>query len=484
MLTFAVTGVVVPTRFEGDMLNEPSPTFLADLAEITDVSTADARYLEEPRGRYFGKACGVVKPRSTAEVASIIQLCNTHKVGVIPYGGGTGLVGGQVNSDGPLGLVLSLERMNAVRNIDPINNTITVESGVILQDLHQAADEVNRLFPLSLASEGSCRIGGNLATNAGGVNVLRYGNARELCLGIEAVLPDGSIFNGLKSLRKDNTGFDLRNLLIGSEGALGIITAATLKLFPKPIELATAFVDLPTPQVALQLLGIMQHQFGNTVSAFELVHRTGMDFLVESGLPFKEPFTDASEWMVLLEVGAGADSRVLERLENTLANAIDLGWITDAVIAQNEAQRMAFWQIRETIPEANRHIGSISSHDISVPVSQIPAFINDGIKVISAINPDFRLNCFGHLGDGNLHYNVFPPKAVSRNEFDGQASQIKTEIHDLVHRYNGSFSAEHGVGRVKKADMLKYGDPARLAAMRAIKAALDPNGIMNPGAVI
>lgn len=463
------------------MLNVPNADFLDELAEITQLYPVEPRYLEEPRGRFHGNAATVVKPKTTAEVSGVIRLCNAHKIGVVPYGGGTGLVGGQIMPDA-MPVVLSLERMNAVRDIDPDDNMIVVEAGVILADVQAAADKVDRLFPLALASGGSCQIGGNLATNAGGVNVLRYGNTRELCLGIEAVLPDGTVFHGLKRLRKDNTGYDLRNLLIGSEGTLGVITAASLKLFPIPAETATAYIAVPSPEAALGLLNNLSRTLGDVVSAYELIHRQGLTFLSETGLPFTEPLAGNPEWMVLVECG-GAKG-VQEKLENVLAAGFEADLLTDAVLAQNETQRQAFWAIRETIPEANKRVGSISSHDISVPVKQVPAFIAEGIKIVADINPNLRLNCFGHLGDGNLHYNVFPPKGVSRAEFDDIRNEIQTGIHDLVARYNGSFSAEHGIGRMKKADLEKYGDAGKLAAMRAIKTALDPNGIMNPGVML
>jgi len=463
------------------MLKVPNAGFLDDLAKVTRLYPVEPRYLEEPRGRFHGNAATVVKPKTTAEVAEIIKLCNIHKIGVVPYGGGTGLVGGQVMADA-MPVVLSLEHMNAVRDIDPDDNMIVVEAGVILANIQAAAEKGERLFPLALASGGSCQIGGNLATNAGGVNVLRYGNTRELCLGIEAVLPDGAIFHGLKRLRKDNTGYDLRNLLIGSEGTLGVITAASLKLFPIPVETATAYIAVPSPEAALGLLNNLSRTLGNVVSAYELIHRQGLEFLSETGLPFTVPLAGNPEWMVLVECGGAAGMQ--EKLENVLAAGFEANFLTDAVVAQNETQRQAFWAIRETIPEANKRIGSISSHDISVPVKRVPAFIAEGIKVVAEINPNLRLNCFGHLGDGNLHYNVFPPKGMGRAEFEDIRNDIQAGIHDLVAQYNGSFSAEHGIGRMKKTDLVKYGDDAKLAAMRAIKAALDPNGIMNPGAMM
>jgi len=465
-------------------LNEPDTEVLQRLGEITPVHAPTAAYLKEPRGRYTGQAAGVLRPENTAQIAAIMRVCNAHKVGVIPYGGGTGLVGGQVMEGIPRSIILSLERMHAVRDIHASDNVMVVDAGAILQDIQRAAENARRIFPLSLASEGSCQIGGNLATNAGGVNVLRYGNARALCLGLEAVLPDGTVFNGLKRLPKDNTGYDLRDLLIGAEGTLGIITAATLKIFPKPVDIEVAFINVATPQTALDLLNHMAARFGNNISAFELIHRQGLDFLAETGLAFAAPLAGRPEWMVLVECGMGAESGLKERFEDSLAEAFEGNFLQDAAIAQNLAQQRAFWDIRENIPEANRKIGVISSHDISVPVSTIPAFITQGKQIVAKINPAFRVNCFGHLGDGNLHYNVYPPQGVNRAEFDDIRGEIKDSIYDLVESFGGSFSAEHGIGRMKKADLAKYGDTGKLTAMRAIKQALDPNGIMNPGAVI
>jgi FAD/FMN-containing dehydrogenase len=465
-------------------LNEPTPEFLSKLASITDLATPTARYLEEPRGRYIGQGAAVVRPRAVSEVSEIVRLCNADKIGVVPYGGGTGLVGGQTSITGPKPVILSLERLNSIRDVDPADNILTTEAGVILADIQNAADDVQRLFPLSLASEGSCQIGGNLATNAGGVNVLRYGNTRDLCLGIEAVLPDGSIFGGLKRLRKDNTGYNLRNLLIGAEGTLGIITAATLRLMPKPVEVETAFLAIPNPQAGVEILSQLSTQLGEVISAFELIHRQGLNFLNETGIEFTEPLPSAPEWMVLVECGAGRDSGLKGNLERILGGAFDAGLITDAVLAQNEAQRQAFWNIREHIPEANRRVGVISSHDISVPVSKVPDFIERTAQMVKSINPQFRINCFGHLGDGNLHYNIYPPKGAKRSEYDDVRASLASRVYEIVDGFGGSFSAEHGIGRMKKADLLKFSDPAKLTAMRAIKTALDPNGIMNPGAVI
>ncbi|NOD62626.1 MULTISPECIES: FAD-binding oxidoreductase [unclassified Ruegeria] len=441
------------------------------------------RYLEEPRGRFAGQIGVLAVPRNTEEVAALVRLAAEERVPVVPYGGGTGLVGGQVISDGPPPLLISLEGMTAIRSVFPTENILIAEAGAILQDVQVAAEEVDRLFPLSLAAQGSCRIGGNLSTNAGGVNVLRYGNARDLCLGLEAVLPNGEIWHGLSRLRKDNTGYDLRDLLIGAEGTLGIITAASLKLFPKPAVQGTAMFQVASPEAAINLLALARDQVGETVSTFELIHRQGFDFLSEVLPDVRQPFSTRPEWCVLIELGLAAGQSSSDALETLYVSAEDRGQVLDGVIAQSEAQRADLWAVRERIPEANRLIGSVSSHDISVPISRIPGFIREGGKMIAELGP-YRINCFGHLGDGNLHYNVFPPNGHSRSEFEDQRGVIKQAVHDLVDAHDGSVSAEHGVGRLKTDDLERYGDPVKLSAMRAIKAALDPQGIMNPGAVL
>ncbi|WP_209940060.1 FAD-binding oxidoreductase [Ruegeria sp. HKCCE4148] len=443
----------------------------------------EERYLEEPRGRFSGQIGVLAVPDSAEEVSALVRLASEERVPVVPYGGGTGLVGGQVMSDGPLPLLVSLERMTAIRSVFPTENILIAEAGAILQDVQTAAENADRLFPLSLAAQGSCRIGGNLSTNAGGVNVLRYGNARDLCLGLEAVLPNGEIWHGLSRLRKDNTGYDLRDLLIGAEGSLGIITAASLKLFPKPAAQGTAMFQVASPEAAIDLLALARDQVGETVSTFELIHRQGLDFLTDVLPDVRQPFNTATEWSVLIELGLAKGQSSSAALEEIYIRAEERGLVQDGVIAQSEAQRADLWAVREHIPEANRLIGSVSSHDISIPISRIPDFIRKGGQVIAGLGP-FRINCFGHLGDGNLHYNVFPPKGQSRSEFDTERGAIKQAVHDLVDAFDGSVSAEHGVGRLKTDDLERYGDPVKLGAMRAIKAALDPQGIMNPGAVL
>ena len=468
------------------MLQHCDTEFLDALAQDLPPGTLRApepRYLEEPRGRWQGAAGAVACPASTDQVATILRHAHGAHVPVIPYGGGTGLVGGQVGGGGIVPLVLSLERMNSIRALHADENVLLAEAGAILADVQAAAAKAGRLFPLSLASEGSARIGGLLACNAGGVNVLRYGNARDLVLGLEAVLPDGRIWHGLKRLRKDNTGYDLRHLLIGSEGTLGVITAASLRLFARPAATGTALMVVESPTAALKLLARAQARLGEGISAFELISGMGLEFLAQTMPHIRQPFEARPGWMVLIDLGLPEGLDPAHALEGLFAEALEAGLVSDGLIAQNEGQRGEFWSLRESIPEANRHIGAVSSHDISVPLSAVPDFIDRAGPALTEIG-HFRINCFGHLGDGNLHYNVFPMPGRSRADHEDQRDRIKTCVHDLVHEMGGSVSAEHGIGRLKTADLIRYGDPVKLEAMRAIKAALDPHGIMNPGAVL
>lgn len=468
-------------------LNAADPDFVARLESHLPEGTLRApepRYLEEPRGRYVGQAGAVACPRTVEEVATILRLANESRVGVVPLGGGTGLVGGQLMPDGPAPLVLSLERMSAVRATFPEENVLIAEAGATLVSVQAAADAVGRLFPLSLASEGTARLGGNLATNAGGLNVLRYGNARDLCLGLEAVLPSGEVWNGLTRLRKDNTGYDLKNLLIGAEGTLGMITAASLKLAPRPAVTGVALFVLPSVEAAITLLGRARDMVGEGVSAFEIMHAQGFHFLSEQLPELRQPFAKPPEWSVLIELGLGQGQSAEAALTGLFAESVNDDVVSDGMIAQSEAQAAALWALRENIPEANRRIGSVSSHDISVPILRIPEFIPEARAALLKIDNSFRINCFGHLGDGNLHFNVFPAKGRDRSCYDDLRGAVKDCVHGLVHAYQGSVSAEHGVGRLKVEDLERYGDPTKLLAMRAIKAALDPNGIMNPGAVL
>ena len=458
-------------------------TELARILPANALRDLTPSYLEEPRGRWQGKALAVVAPGSVAEVAAVLRLCNETGTPVIPYGGGTGLVGGQLAEEGTPPLILSLERMRAVRGFDTEAGTMTVEAGAILSDIHATAEAEGWIFPLTLASQGSARLGGLLATNAGGVNVIRYGNARDMVLGVEAVLADGTIVNTLSPLRKDNTGYDIRHLLIGSEGTLGVITAASLRLFPKPAATGAAMMVVPSPEAALGLLKLAQAQVGGALSAFELMGREGFLFLDEVGPETRQPFDPRPDWICLIDLGMGAGTSPEEALETLFAEAFEQGLVSDGVIAQSEAQRAEFWALRENIPAANRRIGAVSSHDISVPVAAIPRFIAEAPARIGTVG-QFRLNCFGHMGDGNLHYNVFPMPGKSRADHENQRGAIKRAVHDLVLELGGSVSAEHGVGRLKVDDLERYGDPGKLTAMRAIKAALDPKGILNPGAVL
>ena len=465
------------------MLTSATPAFVAalDLPQGTLRDTTEA-YTTEPRGRWSGQGI-VLAPASTAEVAQIVRACNDAKIGIVPYSGGTGLVGGQMLPAGPTPIILSLERMAQIRAVYPSENVMVVDAGCILADVRAAAQDAGRMFPLSLASEGSARIGGLLATNAGGVNVLRYGNARALCLGVEVVRPDGSIWHGLSRLRKDNTGYDLRDLMIGSEGTLGVITGASLKLVPQPAGVGAAYMAVPSPQAALDLLALAGDHIGDGLSAFEIMHRQGLDFLAEVGPEVRPPFEDTPDWMVLIDVGLPRGLNPDEALMALFEAALEAGLVTDGVIAQSAAQRDAFWAVRENIPLANRRIGAVSSHDISLPLSAVPAFIDQAGPALAQIGA-FRVNCFGHMGDGNLHYNVFPVAGRTRADYAAERPRVKDCLHDLCHAMGGSVSAEHGIGRLKVGDLVKYGDPAKLAMMRAVKTALDPEGVMNPGAVL
>jgi FAD/FMN-containing dehydrogenase len=467
------------------MLNPADAAFSARLDAILPpgrVGPPEAQHLDEPRGRWHGHGL-LVRPRSTGEVAVVVRECAAARVGIVPWGGGTGLVGGQIMPDGPAPVILSLERMDALRDRRPTENVMAVEAGMVLANAHKVAADVGRRFPLWLASEGSARIGGLLATNAGGINVLRYGNARDLCLGVEAVLPDGSVMDGLTRLRKNNMGYDLRHLVIGSEGTLGVITAASLRLYPAEGAVETALLTVPDPKAALDLLELAQDRLPGLISAFELIHRMGFDFMAEVMPDRALPFDSPPEWSVLVELDLPPDMDAAAAMAGLYAMGEERGLIRDGLLASSSAQRAQLWQLREDIPAANRKIGAVSSHDISLPLGEIAAFIETAPAALARIG-NFRINCFGHLGDGNLHYNVFPAKGKTRADHDHQRDAVKLAMHDMVHGLGGSVSAEHGVGRLKIGDLERYGDPAKLAAMRAIKAALDPLGIMNPGAVL
>ncbi len=464
-------------------LNPADDAFVARLPDGI-VRPLEPRYLEERRGFFKGAGGLLVAPRSTEDVAAVVRAAAEARVGIVPYGGGTGLVGGQVMPGHPAPVILTLERMRRIRGVWPEENALVAEAGAVLAEVQAAAAAVDRLFPLSLGAEGSCQIGGNLATNAGGVNVLRYGNARELCLGLEVVLPDGSVWHGLKRLRKDNTGYDLRGLMIGAEGTLGIITAASLRLFPRPARQGAALMVVESPRAALDLLALAGARVGPGLSAFELISGQGLRFLADTGCPARAPLDPVPDWAVLIDLGLGAEADPEAELAAIYEAGDAAGLVHDGVIATSGAQRAALWEMREQIPEANKRIGAISSHDISLPLSAIPEFLDAVPSVVAGLGR-FRINAFGHLGDGNLHVNVFPPEGGARSDYPADMrARVAGAIYDLVAGFDGSFSAEHGIGRLKVGDLQRYGDPAKRAAMRAIKAALDPQGIMNPGAML
>jgi FAD/FMN-containing dehydrogenase len=437
-------------------------------------------YLRDWRGNYVGNALAVVRPANTAEVAAVVKLCAETRTPMVPQGGNTGLVGGGIPDAQGNAIVLSLTRMNRIRAIDIDNNTITVEAGVVLQALQAAAADAGRLFPLSLAAEGSCTIGGNLSTNAGGTAVLRYGNTRDLTLGLEVVTPAGEIWDGLKGLRKDNTGYDLKQCFIGAEGTLGIITAAVLKLFPAPLSSATALVAIASPQAAVELLGLMRNAAGDRLVAFELVSRICLDLVVKHFPGTAEPFPQPHPWQVLVELSDTlADAPLQNTLEAALGSALEQGLVRDAAIAASAAQAKALWKLREDISEAQRLEGKNVKHDISVPISHIAEFIRDCDADLMQAFPHISLVCFGHVGDGNLHYNCGLP-----GEGLGNADEINRIVYDHVAACGGSISAEHGLGQLKRAEITRHKTRVELDLMRALKRAWDPGGIMNPGKVL
>jgi FAD/FMN-containing dehydrogenase len=454
----------------------------AESVVTTDVDMAP--FLVDQRRLYHGSALAVALPRDVADVARIVSWCNQHRVGLVPQGGNTGYCGGATPDESGRQLLLSLRRLNRIRSIDADNFSLTAEAGCLLASVQQAADAVERLFPLSLGSEGSCQIGGNLATNAGGLNVVRYGMARDLTLGIEAVLPDGQVFDGLKSLRKDNTGYDLKSLLVGSEGTLGVITAATLKLWPKMRSSATAMVAIATPADAITLLGVLKAQAGERLSSFELLPRIAIELTTRHVEGVVDPLTTLYPWYILCELTSAAVEPLAELLQQTLADAAERSLLLDAALATSERVRAAFWRLRESVPEAQRRAGSSLKHDISVPVTSLPAFISEASLWVQAHVSAGVLVCYGHAGDGNLHFNVSCVDASRNDAFLAQEPQLRRAIHDLVAKFSGSISAEHGIGRLKRDELARYASPVALGAMRAIKQALDPNGIMNPGKLL
>ena len=440
-------------------------------------------FVREWRGIFHGQAQLVVRPADTQQVAAVLRYANQNRLRIIPQGGNTGLVGGNSPDESGQDIVLSLTRLNTIRDVDPLSDTMTVDAGVTLLSAQEAAEKAGRLFPLSLASEGSCTIGGNLGTNAGGTAVLAYGNARDLVLGLEVVLADGRIWNGLGKLRKDNTGYDLKHLFIGSEGTLGVITAAVLKLFPKPDHIATLYCGMTSPKSALDLLALAKKRMGPSVTTFELLPRLSIEMSVVH-MGGREPLTQNHDWYVLMELSSASDPHLQERCETLLAEALEHDIIQDAVLATSLDQRNAFWRLREMLPEAQGFEGGSIKHDISVPLSDVPDFIERVDAELLAWMPGCRPMPFGHLGDGNLHYNIAQPKGMDKKAFMDRREEAHAIVYKHVKAVNGSISAEHGVGRLKKHLLPDVKDPVALDLMRQLKRTLDPNVILNPGRVI
>jgi FAD/FMN-containing dehydrogenase len=457
---------------------------VGDRHVVTDPTTM-APYLVEWRDLYRGRSPVVVRPGSTAEVAALMQLADAWRVPVIPQGGNTGLVGGQIPDETGAEIVLSLGRMNRIRALDSDGNTLTAEAGVTLQAVQEAADAADRLFPLTLGSQGSCTVGGNLATNAGGTAVLAYGNARDLTLGLEVVLADGQVWNGLRALRKDNTGYDLKQVFLGSEGTLGIITAAVLKLFARPRARAVAFVGVEHPRFALRLLDLAKSRADTLLTGFELMPQIGIDFAVRHLAGARAPLATPAPWSVLIELSSGGTDEALRGLmEEILTLAYERDIITDAAIADTLAQAADFWRLRHGLSEVQKFEGGSIKHDISVAVSRVPEFLDRAIAAVTALVPGCRPVPFGHMGDGNIHFNVSQPVGADKAAFLAGWDAMNTVVHDIVMAMEGSIAAEHGVGRLKRDLMLKAKSPVELAMMRALKATFDPNGILSPGRIL
>ena len=469
----------------------PAPALIERFAGIVGPSyairdpAAQAGYLKEWREVYVGRTPLVLRPGSVAEVARILALAHETATAIVPQGGNTGLVGAQIPHETGTEVLVSLSRLDKIRTVDPDGNTMIAEAGVTLGRAQDAADAAGRLFPLSLASEGTCQIGGNLSTNAGGVQVLAYGNARDLVLGLEVVLADGQVWNGLRSLRKDNTGYDLKHLFIGGEGTLGIITAAVLKLFPKPSEEVTAIAALPDLAAVRALFERARRVAGPGLTAFELIPRRGIEFVTRHFAKLRDPIAAPHAWYALIDIaGFGRPGEAMATMERLLEGAIADGHVADAAIAQSHQQVRDLWAIRENLPDTQKFEGGSIKHDVSVPIAQLPELIARGDALIEAVCPGARPLPFGHFGDGNLHYNVSQPLGMDRAQFLKEGRRITEAIYGLVLELGGSISAEHGIGRVKRDELVAVKSPVEIAMMRAIKAALDPKGILNPGKML
>jgi FAD/FMN-containing dehydrogenase len=443
-----------------------------------------APHAREQWGIGRGESPLVLKPADVGDVSALLRLCHENQVQVVPQGGNTGLVWAGIPDNSGSLVVLSLSRLNRIREVDPIGDTITVESGVVLERIQDVASEHDRLFPLALGAQGTCQIGGNLSTNAGGVNVVRYGMARDLVLGLEVVLADGSIWNGLRALRKDNTGYDLKQLFMGAEGTLGVITAAVLRLFPKPREVRTAWLAVPSAGKAVDLFAFCRERLGDTISSFELmgdpVVRRVIDYLPDG----REPLQSSTPWHVLIEVAWSLEDGLGERLEQVLAEAMSRGLVTDGMVAASEAQRKALWLIRENPTDAFAQAGVVLRHDVSVPIAEVPALIERGQVMFEETIPGIRFVAFGHIGDGNIHFNFLQPEAMDGEAFRALKDDVQTAVFDLVESLGGSISAEHGIGRLKRDDLAARKPAIDLDLMRRLKTTLDPHHILNPGAIL
>ncbi len=454
---------------------------VGDRYAVTDPEEQE-KYLVEGRNLYRGTSPLILRPGAVKEVAAILKLANDTGTPIVPQGGNTGLVGGQIPRGGEI--VLSLGRLDRIREVDAASNTMTVEAGVVLMKAQAAAAQADRLFPLSLAAEGSCTIGGNLSTNAGGTGALAYGVARDLVLGLEVVLADGRVLNVLNKLKKDNTGYDLRNLFIGAEGTLGIITAAVVKLFPRPRSVETAFVGVPSPRAALDLLNLVQERTGGATTSFELMKRLAIEMAVKHGPGCRDPLTGTHPWYVLLEVSSSEREGLRAALESALAAGAEAGLVNDATIAASLDQRQSFWRLRELLPEAQKPEGASIKHDVSVPLAHVHDFLAEADAAVEALIPGSRPVPFGHLGDGNMHYNVTQPVGADRDAYLARWYDMNAAVHAVVKKHGGSISAEHGIGVMKRKLLPEVKDPVAIEVMRALKRTLDPKGILNPGKVL
>jgi FAD/FMN-containing dehydrogenase len=476
--------VLVKSRLKHLLAPELLQRFTAIVGEkyaITDPQMQEP-YLVEMRDLFHGQTPVILRPGSVEEVSRILRLANETKTVIVPQGGNTGLVGGQIPHHNEV--VLSLTRLDNIREVDPVSNTMTVEAGVTLQRAREAAASVDRLYPQLLPSEGTCTIGGNLSTNAGGVAAVAHGISRQHAMGLEVVLADGRVLNLLNKLKKDNTGYDLRNLFIGAEGTLGIITAAVLKLVPRPRSMETAFAAITSPQAAVDLLGIAQQRSGGDVTSFEMMLREGVEAVIKFDSSSRDPLAQASPWYALIELSSQQRSGLRETMEEILAEGMERGLVTDATIADSLDQAKAFWRIREMFGEVQRHLGGSIKHDISVPIASIPAFIEEANAAVVKLIPGARPMPFGHVGDGNIHYNVNQPAGADKAQFLSRWGDVNRVVFAVVKKYNGSISAEHGVGVMKRDILPEYKDPVALDLMRGIKRMVDPNGILNPGKVL